>query len=83
MLRLVGGDARADEGPALVVVLLLSKEDSVRERDNIRFAIPLPAIFEAESLDGLGEKSNKPERSLAGFLGVNGPELGSSSTTAS
>ena len=45
MLRLVGGDARADEGPALVVALLLSKEDSVRERDNIRFAIPLPAIF--------------------------------------
>jgi hypothetical protein len=65
----------------------VSKEDSVRERDNIRFATPppLPTVspklppptlvlpLDADAaLDELCEKSKSPERSLAGFLGVNG-----------
>jgi hypothetical protein len=53
--------------------LALSKEDSVRERDNIRFATPLPLPAPPILLlDGLGENSKSLERSLAGFLGVNG-----------
>lgn len=47
-----------------VELVALSKEDSVRERESMRFATPPEPC-----LDGLGEKRKRAERSLAGFFG--------------